>query len=169
MIKDCMKRTVFSIPSTATIRQAAALIVERRIGLLPVLDAQGKPVGVIRLGDLLSLELPSFFNLLPDLDFVHDFGAVETSHPSAEEIDRPVTALTQPWIFVEETCGMLRAYALMMKHNLHDLPVVSEDGALVGIASRVDIGAEILSAWASIPLSRNAFPPSRNAIPPSKP
>ena len=153
MIKDCMKRNVYSIPSTATIRQAAALVVERRIGLLPVVDEQGKPIGVIRLGDLLSLELPAFFTLLPDLDFVHDFGAVETTRPSAAELDFPVKPLTQPWIFVEETCGLLRAYALMIKHNLYDLPVVSEDGTLVGIASRVDIGTEILSAWETIPPS----------------
>ncbi len=154
MIKNCMKRTVYSIPSSATIRQAAALVVEHRIGLLPVVDEQGKPIGVVRLGDLLSLELPSFFSLLPDLDFVHDFGAVETNRPSAAELDFPLKPLVQPWIFVEETCGLLRAYALMMKHNLHDLPVVSEDGALVGIASRVDIGTAILSIWETIPPSR---------------
>jgi MFS transporter, DHA2 family, multidrug resistance protein len=154
MIKDCMKRNVFSIPSTATIRQAAALIVERHIGLLPVVDEQAKPIGVIRLGDLLSLELPDFFKLLPDFDFVHDFGAVETTRPSAEELDQPVITLMQHRIFVEETCGLLRAYALMVKHNLHDLPVVSEDGVLVGIASRVDIGAAILSTWKTVPPSR---------------
>ena len=154
MIKNCMKRNVFSIPSTATIRQAAALVVERHIGLLPVVDEQGKPIGVVRLGDLLSLELPDFFNLLHDLDFVHDFGAVETTRPSPEELDRSVTTLMQPVTFVEEICGLLRAYALMVKHNLHDLPVVSEDGALVGIASRVDIGAAILSAWKSVEPSK---------------
>jgi CBS domain-containing protein len=150
-----MKRNVFSIPSTATIRQAAALVVERHIGLLPVVDEQDKPIGVVRLSDLLSLELPDFFNLLPDLDFVHDFGAVETTRPSPKELDRPVTTLVTPVTFVEETCGLLRAYALMVKHNLHDLPVVSEDGALVGIASRVDIGAAILSAWKSVEPSKS--------------
>jgi CBS domain-containing protein len=154
MIKNCMKRNVYSIPSTATIRQAAALVVERHIGLLPVVDGQGKPVGIVGLGDLLSLELPDFFKLLPDFDFVHDFGAVETTRPSPEELDQPVTTLIQLGVFVEETCGLLRAYALMVKHNLHDLPVVSEDGALVGIASRVDIGAAILSAWKSVEPSR---------------
>ena len=154
MIKDCMKRNVFSIPSTATIRQAAALVVERHIGLLPVVDEQGKPVGVVRLGDLLSLELPDFFNLLPDVDFVHDFGAVETTRPTPEELDRPVTTLVQLRIFVEETCGLLRAYALMVRHNLHDLPVISEDGAFVGIASRVDIGTAILSTWKTVTSSK---------------
>ena len=151
MIKACMKRNVFSITSTATIRQAATLIVERHIGLLPVVDKKGKPVGVIGLGDLLSLELPDFFNLLPELDFVHDFGAVETTRPAPQELDRSVMTLMQPGIFVEDTCGLLRAYSLMVKHNLHDLPVVANDGVLVGIASRVDIGAAILSAWKSIP------------------
>jgi CBS domain-containing protein len=154
-IRDCMKRNVFSIASTATIRQAAALIVERHIGLLPVVDVQGKPIGVVKLADLLSLELPDFFNLLPDVDFVHDFGAVETTRPAPEQLDRPVTSLIEPRLFVEENCGLLRAYALMVKHNLHDLPVVSDAGILVGIASRVDIGTAILSAWKSIELSQS--------------
>jgi CBS domain-containing protein len=149
-IRHCMKRNVFFISDKASIRQAAALIAERHIGLLPVVDDLGKPIGVIRLADLLSLELPDFFNLLPDLDFVHDFGAVETTRPTAHELDCPLTKLMQPVTFVRETCGLLRAYALMVKHNLHDLPIVGEDGALVGIASRVDIGAAILSTWQTV-------------------
>jgi CBS domain-containing protein len=149
-IRDCMKRNVISISASATIRQAAALVVERHIGLLPVVDQLGKPIGVVRLRDLLSLELPDFFNLLPDLDFVHDFGAVETTRPAPEELDRLITTIAQPGLFVEETSGLLRAYALMMKHNLHDLPVVSDGGVLVGIASRVDIGAAILSSWKTV-------------------
>ena len=150
MIKDCMKPKVFSISSSATIRQAAALVVERHIGLLPVVDEQGKPIGIIRLGDLLSLELPDFFNLLPDVDFVHDFGAVETTRPKAENIDRPITTLMQPVTSVVESCGLLRAYALMLKHNLQDLLVVSDNNVLVGIASRVDIGTAILASWKTI-------------------
>jgi len=150
MINNCMKRNVFFIPSTATIRQAAALVVDRHIGLVPVVDTHGKLNGIVRLSDLLSLELPDFFNLLPDLDFVHDFGAVETTRPTAKDVDRPVTTIMQPATSVVETCGLLRAYALMLKHNLHDLPIVSVENVLVGIASRVDIGAAILATWESI-------------------
>jgi len=36
---------------------------------------------------------------------------------------------------------------LMLQHGLHDMPVVSAEGKLTGVASRVDIGAAILSAW----------------------
>jgi len=125
--------------------------VERHIGLLPVVDPQGKLLGAVRLNDLLSLELPDFFKLLPDLDFVHDFGAVETTRPSTDELDRPAQTLMHPATFVKEDCGLLRACALMLKHDLNDLLVVSQDGALVGIASRVDIAAAILSAWKTVP------------------
>jgi len=44
----------------------------------------------------------------------------------------------------------LRSYALMLQHNLHDMPVVSADGKLVGMASRVDIGTAIVSTWAQV-------------------
>ena len=37
-----------------------------------------------------------------------------------------------------------------LQQDLHDMPVVSEDGKLVGVASRVDIGTTILSAWSKV-------------------
>jgi CBS domain-containing protein len=84
------------------------------------------------------------------MDFVHDFGAVETTHPSAKALDKSVKTLMEPAITVEEDSGLLRAYALMMQHNLHDILVVSKEGKLMGIASRVDIGIAILSAWEKV-------------------
>ena len=38
MIKNCMKRNVISIPATATIREAAELVVADHIGQLPVMN-----------------------------------------------------------------------------------------------------------------------------------
>jgi CBS domain-containing protein len=49
-----MKRNVTSIPTTATILEAAEIIREKHIGLLPVVDEQGIPVGIVGLGDLLT-------------------------------------------------------------------------------------------------------------------
>ena len=146
-VSTCMKKHVVSIPVTATVREAAALIVSKHIGLLPVVDKNDKPVGEIGLRDLLSLELPDFVSFIADVDFVHDFGAVETTRPSARKLEKPVKSLMKPVISVEEDCGLLRAYALMLQHNLHDMLVVSKEGKLIGIASRVDIGVAILSNW----------------------
>ena len=150
MVKNCMKRNVVSISETATILEAAALMSARHIGLLPVIDQQNKLVGMIGLQDLLSLEMPAFFDLITDLDFLSDFGAVETTRPTFEEVSCPIATLMQPPTAVNEDSGLLYAYGLMMKHKLADLPVVSESGELVGIVSRVDIGAEILSNWKQI-------------------
>lgn len=146
-IRECMKRNVVSIPATASLGEAAFTLSARHVGLLPVVDGQGQLVGLLGLRDLLALALPSFVNLVGDVDFVHDFGAVETSTPDAALLARPVSSLMQPVTAVDEDCGLLRAFALMLQHRLHDIPVVDKNGALTGIASRVDIGAAILAGW----------------------
>lgn len=150
MIKSCMKKNVFSIQANATLREAAKKMAGHHIGLLPVVDQENKVIGIIGLPDMLALEMPAFFNLMNDLDFMADFGAVEVTRPSAQEVDQPVTAIMQPVLSVEEDSGLLLAYGLMLKHNLSDLPVVDESEHLVGIVSRVDIGTTILATWQNI-------------------
>jgi CBS domain-containing protein len=145
-----MKRNVVSIPESSTIREAAAVFVKEHVGLLPIVDENTKLIGVIGLRDLLALELPDFVNFVIDVDFVHDFGAVETSHPPARILDQAIGTLAKPAITVSEDSGLLRSYALMLQQDLHDLPVVTEDGKLVGVASRVDIGTAIVSSWAKV-------------------
>jgi CBS domain-containing protein len=146
-LKDCMKRKVFSVPDDATIAEAAHIFVEKHIGVLPVVSKDGKPVGILRLSDLLSLELPDFVGLMEDVDFVHDFGAVETTRPSTEQLSLPVTTLMQPVTTVEEDSGLLHAYSQMVKDALYDIPVTDYDGILVGIASLVDVATAVLSCW----------------------
>lgn len=145
-----MKRNVISIPETSTIREAASVFVKHHVGLLPIVDRHRKLVGVVGLRDLLSLELPDFVNFIADLDFVHDFGAVETTRPSGDVLNQLVQTLMSPAIRVTEDTGLLRAYALMLQHELHDMPVVSREETLVGVASRVDIGTAILSTWSEV-------------------
>lgn len=147
MIQDCMKRNVVSIPATTTLGETARLFVARHVGLLPVVDENGRPIGMIGLRDMLALALPSFINLIADVDFVHDFGAVESAQPAPEILSQPITTVMRAAITVPEDCGLLRAYALMRQHDLHDIPVVSADGKLVGIASRVDVAAAFLAGW----------------------
>ena len=150
IISTYMKRNVVSIHMTAKVREAAAIFVNKHIGLLPVVDDDNKPIGIVSLRDLLSLELPDFVSFIADIDFVHDFGAVETTRPPAKTLDKSVKSLLKPAITVDEEDGLLRAYALMLQHDLHDILVVSKDGKLSGIASRVDIGTAILSTWEKV-------------------
>jgi CBS domain-containing protein len=149
-ISQCMKRNIISISETATVREAAAVFAKEHIGLLPIVDQHRKLVGVIGLRDLLDLEMPDFVNFVADVDFVHDFGAVENTRPKAEVLDQSIQELMSPAITVDEDSGLLRTYALMLQHELHDIPVISKNGQLVGMASRVDIGTAIVSTWAQV-------------------
>ena len=142
-----MKKNVISIAANATIRDAAQVFVKEHVGLLPVVDEDDKPIGVVGLQEMLTLELPDFVNFIADVDFVHDFGAVETTRPSPAALGKPIKKLMKEAISVPHDCGLLRAYALMVQHNVHDILVVSPEGNLVGIASRVDVGRAILKAW----------------------
>lgn len=149
MIGECMKRQVVYVSPATTVLEAARLVVERHIGTLPVVDEQGVLIGVVRLQDILDIFLPDFVRLMEDIDFVHDFGALETILPK----DIPDAArltmrdLMQEPVSVEQTCGLLRAFAIMSKHGIRDLPVVNKPGALVGIASLVDIAVKFLATW----------------------
>ncbi len=74
-------------------------------------------------------------------DFVEDFGALKV--PSEEVFHRADTVtlaeiMTEPTA-AEEDSSLIKASSLMIKQDLINLPVV-QDGRLVGIASRVDIG-----------------------------
>ena len=146
-IRECMKRNVVSILATATVGEAAKVFVSRHIGLLPVVDGQGRLTGILGLRDMLTLALPSFVNLVTDVDFVHDFGAVESTQPALETLAQPVTTLMRTATTVPEDCGLLRAYVLMLQRDLHDIPVVDANGMLVGVASRVDVATAFLAGW----------------------
>ena len=149
-IRECMKRNVISIREASTIREAAAVFVKHHIGLLPIVDQDKTLIGVVGLRDLLALELPDFINFIADVDYVHDFGAVETTRPDAAILDQSIQTLMKPAISVPEDTGLLRVAALMFQHQLHDMPVVSKDNKLVGVASRVDLGVAVLAAWAEV-------------------
>jgi CBS domain-containing protein len=148
-IEKFMKKNVISIPIATTIGEAAAVFIKERVSLLPVVDTQGKPVGVVRLSDLVSLEMPDFLKLMEDFDFVHDFGAIESMQPGSDLLARSVTTIMHPVETIDKDCGLVRVYAIMLKDEIFDLPVTNENGELVGIVSRVDIGTGILTSWST--------------------
>jgi CBS-domain-containing membrane protein len=143
-----MKRDVASIAVSATISEAAALFVARHVGTLPVLDQAGRLVGILHLRDLLKLVMPDFVYLVDDFDYVReDFGLFETLRPSPATAAKPVSTIMEPAVSVNDTCGLLRAFAIINRRDLYDLPIVDQDNHLVGLASRVDIGTALLAGW----------------------
>lgn len=146
-VQNSMKKQVITIQDTDVLGFAAKQFVKHHVGMLPVINAEGKLVGVLQLRDLLTLILPAFTSLMQDFDFVGDFGAMESIQPSQEIISKQVSEVMEPSVSVEDSCGLSRAFALLHHHNLTDLPVVDAENRLVGIASRVDVGTALLKKW----------------------
>lgn len=146
-IDDTMKRSVISIIEEAAISDAVRLFLRWRIGTLPVVDSQQRLTGLLLLSDVLKIVMPDVVELVDNFDFLHDFGVLETRHPLPEELSIPVIKVMKTPVAVEEGSGLLRAAAVLKHHNLRDLPVISQDGRLVGIVSYVDIGVALIQAW----------------------
>ena len=146
-VKSSMKKQVITVLDTDDLGTAAKKFVKYHIGTLPVINAEGKLVGVLQLRDLLTLVMPVFTQLMEDFDFVSTFGAANSIQPSKEEIAKKVSEVMESPVCVDDTCGLKRAFALLHHYNLTDLPVVDADNCLIGIASRVDVGTTLLKRW----------------------
>jgi predicted transcriptional regulator len=146
-VKSSMKKQVVTVLDTDDLGTAAKLFVKNHVGMLPVINTEGKLVGVLQLRDLLNLVLPDFTRLMEDFDFVPSFGAAKDIQPSKDEISKKVTDVMENPVCVEDDCSLNRAFALLHNHNLTDLPVVDAENCLVGIASRVDVGTALLKKW----------------------
>jgi CBS-domain-containing membrane protein len=143
-VDTVMKREVVAIAREATFREALARLTEQRVGTLPVLDWERRLVGVLSLREALKIILPDIVELMPDLDFAEDLGAVESTPLDDSLLERPVSELMEPAYSVEQGAGLIGTYTYMRQHQLTDVPVVDSSGRLVGLASWVDVGTGFL-------------------------
>jgi CBS domain-containing protein len=142
-----MKKVIITIPVTATVGDAANLFCANHVGTLPVVDEGGRLVGILLLRDLIHLIMPAFVDLIEDIDYVGDFGAMENYEPAEDDLMQSISEVMEEPTSVRENSGLVRAFSFIDKHQLLDLPVVNKDGQLVGLASRVDMGRELLNTW----------------------
>ncbi len=147
VVDQCMKQEVVTVPVTATIAEAVSLFNDHHVGMLPVLNGEGRLVGILNLRDVLDLIMPAFVNLIDDFDYVGDFGVLEGKQPPNDLLIQPVTAVMGPSVSVPANSGLLRAFAYLHKYELLDLPVVNGRDRLVGLVSRVDVGRALLAGW----------------------
>jgi len=146
-VRACMKHKVYSIQRVGTIGTAAALMRKNRIGTLPVVDSDNKLVGMLRLENLLSLVMPDFIHLVEHFEFAHNFGPLEGKKPDPHVLKQTVEEIMEEPISVELDSGVLRAAALLHFRDQRDLPVVDDNGLLVGLVSHVDLGTSLMAGW----------------------
>ncbi|MBI3158114.1 MAG: CBS domain-containing protein [Chloroflexi bacterium] len=146
-IGQWMKKNVITIQSGASLEDAARLMVEKKIGSLPILDESRQLIGLLSINKIIAVLLPDFVSLLENIDFVKDFGAFKIVSPEDfEQVSHlTINEIMETPVAVEEDCSLVRALSIMKKHDLRDLLVV-RNGQLAGIASWVDVGRAFLSA-----------------------
>ncbi len=146
-IRDFMKQNVILVREDATIGDAAALLRKHHVGTLPVVDKDNHLIGLVRLRGLLALIMPDFVNLINHFDYVHDFGALETTRPDPRQLEQCVVDVMDEPVSVHADNGLLMAVSILQDHNLRDLPVVDQENKVVGLASYVDIGVALMTNW----------------------
>lgn len=62
---DLMVPHIVSVPGTATLPEAVALLTEQRISAVPVLDGNGQAVGVLSLSDIVGHDCQTYTHLQP--------------------------------------------------------------------------------------------------------
>jgi CBS domain-containing protein len=128
---------VASVTTDASVAEVVKLLLDRGVRSLPVVDEERRLVGIITDGDLLRraglTARIALHKEMPD-DQIH--ALLTTLRRS------PLTAgemMTAPVISVRTDETVRTAAARMVKHNLKRLPVVNEEGRLMGMVSRIDI------------------------------
>ena len=119
---------------------------EEKIGVkgLPVLDANGKMVGFLSIGDILKSVFPSYMGLLNLGDFTWD-GMVE--HIAKRMKDTPVADLmTKEVITVPEEAALMECVDHMLKFNVKKLPVLNAAGSVTGMLYERDVFFAVVRA-----------------------
>ena len=135
-VKDVMTTRVVSVTKDASFRAMAAALREHRISAFPVLDDDGKVIGVVSEADMLAKEaLASEPDGMPGM-------ITGMLRRKEHEKARGTTAgdlMTSPAITVRPDDPLERAARLMYTRKVKRLPVVDTNGRLAGIVSRADL------------------------------
>jgi len=146
-VEDVMTKDPVTIQSKDTIRDAARIIRERKIGGLPVLDGENL-IGMITESDILALlatKGPSEDLWLPSpLEVIEipirEFFNWEKAKEALSDIgSRPVSSvMSYPIITVDADDSVEEAARIMLRQGVARLPVLQQ-GKLAGIVTRADI------------------------------
>lgn len=145
--RDLMTPDPVSIGQGATLQEAAALLAGRGVSAAPVIDAAGRPVGVISSTDLVCDQASRADTLRPltqpddrpyappaaQADLKAIFRAVLSGTRAVREYMTPAVFCVRPGTPARQVA------AKMVKFNVRRLFVVDEGGVLIGVVSSLDV------------------------------
>jgi CBS domain-containing protein len=151
---ELMSTNLVVVPPETPITAIAELLAARGISAVPVVDEQGKPLGIVTEGDLIRRlaekprgRLTWFLDL-----FRGTAPQVQRFTKAHGKTARDV--MTTNLIAVQETATTEEVACLMEEHAIRRVPVL-KDGKMVGLVSRADLLRAILRPPTSAPAQRD--------------
>ncbi|WP_328924023.1 CBS domain-containing protein [Streptomyces sp. NBC_00190] len=132
-VNDVMTKTVIAVTPAAEFKEIVTAMERWKITAVPVIEGEGRVVGVVSEADLLTKEefhehRPGLIEQMRRLGDTAKAGSVR-----AEEL------MTSPAVTIRPDATLPQAARLMVDRRIKRLPVVDADGTLLGIVSRADL------------------------------
>jgi len=137
-VVEIMSKEVKSLSPDMTAREAFDIISGMEISGLPVIDKDGKLVGMFTEKDVLSHILPSYIEKVGR--FVYEQNPKSTKKKITELGNIKVSQIMRKEVLkVNEDTTLCEVGRIMLTEKARRIPVVNKDGVVVGIVARCDI------------------------------
>ena len=138
-VRDVMTSRVVAVTKDASFKDIATLLRRHRVSAFPVLDDDGKVIGVVSEADMLTKEAmvsaSGTGGVLPG----RISGALHHKELSKAGAITAAELMNKPPVTITPDEPVTSAARLMYHCKVKRLPVVTEDGHLAGIISRADV------------------------------
>jgi len=142
LAKDIMTTKIVTVKPDTEILEAAKILLENRFNGLPVVDDSGKVVGIICQSDLVaqqkSIPIPTLFTFLDGFIPLTSVKKLESEIQKIAAIT-VADAMTAKPVTVKPDTRIETVAALMADKKFHTLPVLDDDGILVGVIGKEDL------------------------------
>ena len=140
-VKEVMSKPAFVVGADTTLEVVAKMMLDNSIGGLPVVDDDGKVIGIVTESDFSAKEHAIPFSRIyaPQLfgEWMSKEG-IEKAYQAARSITVD-KVMTKSVVTVREDDNMAVAVNKMLEHRVHRLPVVDENNVPIGVVSRRDL------------------------------
>ncbi|MBT4791185.1 MAG: CBS domain-containing protein [Halobacteriovoraceae bacterium] len=138
--EDFMTKEVFSCKQSQTVEEAAALMSEKGVSVMPVIDDEGLLVGILTESDFVSKEVKiphAMASMKRLLGVTHYEGDIEAIYASAKK-RKLAEVMTKNPKAISPTTSLNSIVTIMEDKKLKRLPVV-DNQKLVGMITRKDL------------------------------
>jgi CBS domain-containing protein len=143
LVREIMDSTPVTVASDAPVEDVVKALREHELPGLPVVDADGRCVGIVTEADLVlpddegDLHIPHYINLFGGTIFLEPLGRFEDRLRKAFA-SKAEDMMTRDPRTVAPDASVREAARIIHESGHNRLPVV-EDGRLVGVVTRVDV------------------------------